>query len=55
MKKKTYAYSYIQTFFGQAFKIVVVCYFYTSYEMTDQFLWFQVQMNSYSSNWNTPY
>ena len=22
--------------------------------MTDQFLWFQVQMNSYSSNWNTP-
>ena len=29
-----------------------VCYFYTSYEMTDQFLWFQVLMNSYSSNWN---
>ena len=28
-------------------------YCYTSYEMTDQFLWFQVQMNSYSSNWNT--
>ena len=26
---------------------------YTSYEMTDQFLWFQVQMNSCSSNWNT--
>ena len=25
-----------------------VCYCYTSYEMTDQFLWFQVQMNSYS-------
>ena len=24
---------------------------YTSYEMTDQFLWFQLQMNSYSSNW----
>ena len=23
--------------------------------MTDQFLWFQLQMNSYSSNWNTPY
>ena len=23
--------------------------------MADQFLWFQVQMNSYSSNWNTPY
>ena len=32
-----------------------VCYCYTSYEMTDQFLWFQVQMNSYSKNWNTPY
>ena len=32
-----------------------VCYCYTSYEMTDQFLWFQIQMNSYSSNWNTPY
>ena len=30
------------------------CYCYTSYEMTDQFLWVQVQMNSYSSNWNTP-
>ena len=28
---------------------------YISYEMTDQFPWFQVQMNSYSSNWNTPY
>ena len=44
----------------QAFTIVVglensVCYCYTSYEMTDQFLWFQVQMNSYGSNWNTPY
>ena len=25
------------------------------YEMTEQFLWFQLQMNSYSSNWNTPY
>ena len=36
-------------FFVQAFKIVV------DYEMTDQFLWFQVQINSYSSNWNTPY
>ena len=31
-----------------------ICYCYTTYEMTDQFLWFQVQMNSYSSNWNTP-
>ena len=28
---------------------------YTSYEMTDQFLWFQLQMNSYSKNCNTPY
>ena len=26
-----------------------VCYCYTSYEMTDQFLWFQLQMNSSSS------
>ena len=25
------------------------------YEMTDQFSWFQRQMNSYTSNWNTPY
>ena len=32
-----------------------VCYCYTSYEMTDQFLWFLIQMNNYSSNWNTPY
>ena len=23
--------------------------------LTNQFLWFQVQMNSYSRNWNTPY
>ena len=23
--------------------------------MTDQFLWFQVQINSYNRNWNTPY
>ena len=30
-------------------------YYYTSYKLTDQFLWFQVQMNSYSRNWNTPY
>ena len=41
-----------QTFFIQAFKNSL-CYCYTSYEMTDQFLWFQVQMNSYRSNWNT--
>ena len=32
-----------------------VWYCYTTYEMTDQFLWFQVQRNSYSSNWNAPY
>ncbi len=32
-----------------------VCYCYISYEITDQFLWFQVKMNSYCSNWNTPY
>ena len=32
-----------------------VCYCYTSYEMTDQFLWFQLQMSSYSSNSNTPW
>ena len=32
-----------------------VWYCYISYEMTDQFLWFQVEMNSYSINWNTPY
>ena len=28
---------------------------YTSYEIIDQFLWFQLQMNSYNRNWNTPY
>ena len=31
----------------------VICY--TSYEMTDQFLGFQIQMKSYRRNWNTPY
>ena len=31
-----------------------VCYCYTSYEITDQFLLFQVQINSYSRNYNTP-
>ena len=46
-------------FFVQEFRIVLdswnsVCYYCTYYEMTDQLLWFQVQMNSYSSNWNTP-
>ena len=28
---------------------------YTSFEMTHQFLWFQVQMNNNSRNWNTTY
>ena len=28
-----------------------VCYYYTSYKMIDQFSWFQVQINSYISNW----
>ena len=32
-----------------------VWYCYTYYEMTDQFLWFLIQINSYSSSWNTPY
>ena len=32
-----------------------MCYCYTSYEMTDPFLWFQLQKNSYCRNWNTPY
>ena len=32
-----------------------LCYCYTYYEKTGQFLWFQLQMNSYSRNWNTPY
>ena len=46
-------------FFVWAFKIVVdswkfSMFCYTSYKMTDQLLWFQVQMNSYSSKWNTP-
>ena len=31
-----------------------LCYRYTSYEMTDQSLWFQIQMNSNRRNWNTP-
>ena len=38
--------------------IYIYIYIYThgafnKYEMTDQFLWFQVQINSYSRNWNT--
>ena len=41
-------YGMLQTAFGQ------FCMNRASY-MTDQFLWVQVQMNSYSSNWNTPY
>ena len=54
------AFNTFPDFFVQAFKIVVylensICHCYTSYEMTDQFLWFQVQMNSYNRNWNTPY
>ena len=57
---KTLPNQIIYIWFVQAFKIVVdswklVCYYYTSYEMTEQFLWFQLQTNSYSSNWNTPY
>ena len=32
-----------------------VCYCYTSYVMTDHFLWLQVPMNSKSNDWNTPY
>ena len=54
------AFNKFPDFFIQAFKIVVdswkfSIYCYTSYEMTDQFLWFQVQINSYSRNSNTPY
>ena len=46
--------------FLQAFNIVVdfeisVGYCYTSYEMTDQVLLFQLQMNSFSRNWHRPY
>ena len=32
-----------------------VCYYYKFYNKSDQFLSFKVQMNSYSSNWNTLY
>ena len=32
-----------------------VSYCYTFYETTDQFLGFQLPMNSYSRNGNTPY
>ena len=44
----------------QAFKIVVdswKCTMLLLYILSDNWpiLWFQVQMNSYSSNWNTPY
>ena len=50
----------LQTFLYWHLKLLLplensVCYCYTSYEMTDQFWWFQIQMNSYSSIWNTPY
>ena len=44
------AFNKFPAFLVQSFKIDV-----DSYEMTDNFLWFQLQMNSYSSNWNTPY
>ena len=44
------AFNKFPDFFLQEFKIDSVCYCYTSYETTDQFLWFQLQMNSYSSN-----
>ena len=41
-------------FFVQAFKIVVDLKI--QYIITDQFFFlFQVQMNIYSGNWNTPY
>ena len=41
------AFNKFPDFFVQAFKIVVdswkfIMLFYTSYEMTDQFLWFQL-------------
>ena len=46
--------------FLQAFEIVVDSWKFSIlllyiYEMTDQYFWFQVQMNNSSSNWNTPY
>ena len=49
-----------QTFFVQAFKIIVDSWKFTMlllYISWDDWpiFWFQVQMNSYSSNWNTPY
>ena len=52
---KRSAFNKFPDFFVEAFKIVVdsgksVCYCYTSREVTDQFVRFQVQMNSYSSN-----
>ena len=45
------AFNKFPDFFVQAFKFFVdswVCYCYTSYEMTDKFLWFHIQMHSYS-------
>ena len=49
-----------QTFFVWAFKIVVDSWKFSMlllYILWDDWpiLWFQVQMNSYRSNWNTPY
>ena len=45
---QTYLYRYLKL--SQTLEHSVY-YFYTSYEMTDRFLWFQLQRNSYSSNW----
>ena len=39
--------------FVQAFKIVVDSWKFTMLLL--YIIWFQVQMNSYSSNWNTPH
>ena len=54
------AFNKVPDFFVQAFKLSYtlensLCYCYASYVMTDQFLEFHIQMNSYSRNWNTPY
>ena len=50
------AFNKFTDFFVQAFKIDLDSWkSIQSYEMTDQFLWFHVQMNSYSKKWNTPY
>ena len=51
---------YFQTFYVWVFKIVVDSWKFSIlllYILWDDWpiLWFHVQMNSYSSNWNTPY